>query len=415
MPLTAFRPLLKHARTLRVSSPRPRRNNFVTAVPGVGNEMFVSSSPPPRWRLPILDTYILREMIPPFTFAFATFLLFWFVNIFFLAADFVVNKGAPFFVVLRFLIFRVPQATPMAFPFACLFATLMAFGRLMADNEINALRTSGVPFLRIVRLPVIAGLVAFAASYLMNERIVPYATDMSTRTFYQMVYKAQSLPIEPNLFRQDSTTGMTFYVGSVDADHKTMHTIQIFKRGRNVPYQEVTAAETGYLDGAVLVLKNAQVVRFKPDGSFDQETHPKEVSIGLPLGESAENFLSTAYNDPFTMDSKHLADDIKFRKQTGQGGTELANREITLAQKLAYPFASFIAVMIALPLAVRFGKKGRALGIALSIVMMFCYWAVGAMTAAFAHNGILNPYFAAWIPNILMAAGAGALILLEDR
>src|SRR5471030_89589 len=149
--------------------------------------MFVRSSPPPRCRLPILDTYILREMVPPFTFAFATFLLFWFVNIFFLAADYVVNKGAPFFVVLRFLIFRVPQATPMAFPFACLFATLMAFGRLMADNEINALRTSGVPFIRIVRLPVIAGLVAFAASYLMNERIVPYATDMSTRTFYQMV------------------------------------------------------------------------------------------------------------------------------------------------------------------------------------------------------------------------------------
>jgi lipopolysaccharide export system permease protein len=411
----AFRPSLKHARTLRVSSPRPRRNNFVTAVPGVGNEMFVRSSPPPRWRLPILDTYILREMVPPFTFAFATFLLFWFVNIFFLAADFVVNKGAPFFVVLRFLIFRVPQATPMAFPFACLFATLMAFGRLMADNEINALRTSGVPFLRIVRLPVIAGLAAFAASYLMNERIVPYATDMSTRTFYQMVYKAQSLPIEPNLFRQDSTTGYTFYIGSVDADHRTMHTVQIFKRGRNAPYQNVTAAETAYLDGALLILKNAQVVEFKPDGSIDHGGPAHDVKIGLPLGESAENFLSTAYNDPFTMDSKHLADDIKFRKQNGQGGTELANREITLAQKLAYPFASFIAVMIALPLAVRFGKKGRALGIALSIVMMFAYWAVGAMTAAFAHNGLINPYLAAWLPNILMALGAGLLIFLEDR
>ena len=403
-------------RTSRASSLRPRRNSPVTAVPGVGNEMFVnSSSPSPRWRLPILDMYILREMLPPFGFAFATFLLFWFVNIFFLAADYVVNKGAPFFVVLRFLIFRVPQATPMAFPFACLFATLMAFGRLMADNEINALRTSGVPFIRIVRLPVIAGLAAFGLSYMVNERLVPYATDMSTRTFYQMVYKAQTLPIEPNLFRADSTTGLTFYVGSVDEDHKTMHNVQIFKRGHTSPFQEITAAQTGHLDGALLILENAVTVTFKTDGSIDKDLPAHVVNIGLPLGESAENFLSTAYNDPYTMDSEHLRQDIKFRKQTGQGGGDLANREVLLARKLAYPFASFIAVMIALPLAVRFGKKGRALGIALSIVMMFAYWAVGAMTEAFAHNGLLNAYVAAWLPNILMAAGAGLLIFLEDR
>jgi len=377
--------------------------------------MFVGSSPPPRWRLPILDMYILREMWPPFAFAFATFLLFWFVQILYLAADYVVNKGAPFFVVMRFLVFRIPQGTPMAFPFACLFATLMAFGRLMADNEINALRTSGVPFLRIVRLPILAGLVAFGASYMINEHLVPLATDLSTRTFYQMVYKAQSLPIEPNLFRQDPTTGYTFYVGSVDDDHRTMHTVQIFKRGRTAPFQEVIAAKTARLDGALLVLLDAEVITFKPDGSLEAQSRSKEEDIALPLGESAENFLSTAYNDPYTMDSKRLAEDIKFRKQTGQGGADLSLREITLAQKLAYPFASFIAVMIALPLAVRFGKRGRALGIALSIVLMFVYWTVGSLAGAFAHNNLINPYFAAWFPNILMALGAGILIYLEDR
>jgi len=45
----------------------------------------------------------------------AAFFLFWFANIFVLAADYLVNKGAPVFLVLRFLLFRVPQATPMRF------------------------------------------------------------------------------------------------------------------------------------------------------------------------------------------------------------------------------------------------------------------------------------------------------------
>ncbi|MFN2459612.1 MAG: LptF/LptG family permease [Candidatus Velthaea sp.] len=387
----------------------------MAAYPGVGNEMFVRTTPRRPWRLPILDIYIMREMAPPFVFAFGTFLLFWFVNIFFLAADYVVNKGAPIFVVLRFLIFRVPQATPMAFPFACLFATLMAFGRLMADNELTALRTSGVRFFRIVRLPIVAGLVAFGASYAINERIVPMSTDLSTRTFYQIIYKVQSLPIEPNLFRQDPATGNTFYVGSVEADNRTMHNVMIFKPGRTTPFMEVIAAKTARLGGAVLTLQNAVINHYNADGTAVFSSPAKTVEVGLPLGETAENFLSTAYNDPYTMDSKRLADDIKFRKQTGQGGSDLATREITLAQKFAYPFASFIAVLIALPLAVKFGKKGRALGIAMSIVMMFVYWGVGAMSAAFGRNNTIDPYVAAWVPNVLMALAGGTLILNEDR
>jgi len=389
----------------------------MAAFPGVGNDMLVRTAPRPPWRLPILDSYILREMWPPFAFAFGTFLLFWFVNIFFLAADYVINKGAPVFVVLRFLIFRVPQATPMAFPFSCLFATLMAFGRLMADNEITALRTSGVRFLRIVRFPIIAGLVAFGVSYWINENIVPASTDLSTRTFYQIVYKVQSLPIEPDIYRHDPSTNNTFYVGSVEADNRTMHNIQIFKPGTNPnnPFKTIISAKTGALIGSEIVLKDAVVTTFSDTGSVSGIVTEKTATIGLPLAESAQNFLSSAYNDPYTMDSKRLKQDIQMRKVTGQGGSDLAAREITLAQKLAYPCASFIAVLIALPLAVKFGKKGRALGIALSIVMMFVYWGVGAMSAAFGRNHTIDPYLAAWLPNVLMAAAGGYLILAEDR
>ena len=135
----------------------------MAAFPGLRIPAFARAIPP-RPRLPILDAYLLREVAAPFGFALGAFFLFWFANIFVLAADYLINKGAPVFLVLRFLLFRVPQATPMAFPFACLFGTLLGFGRLMADNEITALRTSGVSFLRIIRLPLLAGvLVALTA------------------------------------------------------------------------------------------------------------------------------------------------------------------------------------------------------------------------------------------------------------
>jgi len=388
----------------------------VTAFPGVGSPAY-ARTPAPRLRvLPILDGYVLREVAAPFGFALGAFFLFWFANIFVLAADYLVNKGAPVFLVLRFLVFRVPQATPFAFPFACLFGTLLGFGRLAADNEINAMRTSGVSFFRIIRLPLIAGLTVAIVSFLINEHVAPVTTDLSTRSFYQILYRSQTLPVEPNIFRSDPATGYTYYIQSVSPDGKTMQNVMIWEPARATPFVQVLTAKTARIEGTEIVLDRAVQTRIDSGGQISAvDVIAKELRLSLPMGDNGQNFLSTSNNDTFTMNTQRLAQDIKFRKMTGQGGTDLASRELTLGTKYAYPFAAFIAVILAVPLAVRFGKRGRTLGIVLSIVGLFGYYAMVALAAAFGKNGALNPYLAAWLPNILTAAAGALLVWQENR
>jgi LPS export ABC transporter permease LptF len=387
----------------------------MSAFPGVRTPVYARAAPP-KVGLPIMDAYLLRELAAPFAFALGAFFLFWFANIFVLAADYLVNKNAPIFLVLRFLLFRVPQATPMAFPFACLFGVLLAFGRLVADNEINALRTSGVSFLRIIRLPLIAGIVVALVSFLINEHVAPVTTDLSTRSFYQILYHSQTLPVEPNMFRSDPSTGNTFYIQSVAPDGKTMQNIMIYQPDRTSPFQQILTAKSARIDGTEIVLEHAIRTQIKADGQIGAvDVEAKELRISLPMGDNGQNFLSGSMNDTYTMDTKRLAQDIKFRKQTGQGGTDLAGRELTLGSKYAYPFASFIAVVIAVPLAVRFGKKGRMLGIVMSLVALLVYYGMVALAAAFGKNGSLDPYLAAWLPNIILAAVGIFLIWREDR
>jgi lipopolysaccharide export system permease protein len=368
-----------------------------------------------NFRLPILDAYILREMALPFAFGLGAVYVFWFANIFVLAADYLINKGAPPFLILRFLIARMPQATPMAFPFACMFGTLLAFGRLTADNEITALRTSGVSFLRICRLPIFLGIAMFVISFGVNETIAPAAVDLSTRTFYQIVYHTATLPLEPHIFRSDPSTGKTFYIDSASPDGRTMFNVMIFEPTRNSPFLGVTVAKSARIENGQLILTDAVQSRILPNGTVQAlAIAAHEVTIPLPLGDTGEKFLSDAYNDPYAMNAQRLAAQIAFRKQTGQGGSDLATLEITLAQKYALPFASFIAILIALPLAVRFGKKGRTLGIALSVVVLFVYYVFSALGAAFGKNGAFPPWVAVWIPNVLLAALGGWLIYGED-
>jgi lipopolysaccharide export system permease protein len=363
----------------------------------------------------ILDAYVTQELTAPFGFAFGAFLLFWFINIFFLAADYIINAHAPFFLVLRFLVLRIPQATPYAFPFSMLFASLLGFGRLAADNELTAIRTSGTRFARVAAAPLIAGFTVFLLSYFINDQIAPRAVELSTRTFYQIVYHTSTLPIEPQFFRKDQASGRVFYVGDVSADRRTMLNVMIFDPARNTPFRQVITARQAVIKDQGLTLIDASIIRFKPNGLVDGETTGQRVSIGLPIGENADQFLTTTNNDVYTMNSAQLAAQIKAMEMTGQGGTALGMLKVTLAQKLSFPFASFVATLVALPLAVSVGKKGRALGIGLSIMLLFAYYLLSAACAAIGRNGAMNPYFAAWLPNILFGGIGTALFIREER
>ncbi|MHB8178726.1 MAG: LptF/LptG family permease [Vulcanimicrobiaceae bacterium] len=366
-------------------------------------------------RLPILDRYLLAEMVGPFLFAFGAFLLFWALNIFFIAADTLINQHAPFFLVLRFVLFRVPQAIPMAFPFASLFASLLAMGRLMGDNEVTAMRTAGIPLWRFALTPLIFGFAMFLLAYSMNEYVAPKSVDLSTRTFYQIIYHTNSLPIETQFFRKDPDTGNVFYVTQVSPNEKTMLGVQIFQPGHDGYWSQTVQAKTATVKGTILVLHDAIQTRYNSDGFVTQQQRVKTFRIGLPLGETVASFLSSLNSDPWTMSSKRLAAQVKSLQAQGIGGMALGNLEINLANKLAWPFACFIGVLIALPLALRFGRRGRTLGTALAILAFFVYFLMSSAASAFGQSGAVNPYVAAWVPNIIMGSVGGTLLWLEEH
>lgn len=366
-------------------------------------------------RLPILDSYVLGEILGPFVFAFIAFFLFWGFNIFFLAAKYILVGNAPFFLVMRFVLFRVPQSIPMAFPFATIFATLLGVGRLMADNELTAIRTSGVSLWRLALTPFAFGFCVFIVTWGMNEFVAPKSVDLSTRTFYQIIYHTASLPIEPQIYRKDPDTGNEFYVNNVEPDGHTMQGVQIFKPGRTGYWNETIQAKTAHVEGATLVLTDAILTFYNAEGYETSQTTTPEFRIGLPLGESAAQFLSTTNSDAYTMNSKQLSAQVNALRSQGVGGEALGNLELNLADKFAFPFSAVISVLIALPMAIKFGKKGRAMGMAMAIVAFFIYYVMTEAAAAFGSTGRMNPYLAAWLPNFIFGTAGLAMLWSEER
>ncbi|HET9029926.1 MAG TPA: LptF/LptG family permease [Candidatus Aquilonibacter sp.] len=366
-------------------------------------------------RVPILDRYLLGEMVRPFVFAFSAFLLFWALNIFFAAADYIINQHAPFFLVLRFVIFRIPPAIPMAFPFACLFAGLLAMARVTGDNEVIAMRTSGITLWRIALTPLLFGFAMFVVSYATNEWIAPASAEYSTRTFYQIIYHTNALPVEPQFFTKDPDTGNVFFITQILPDRKTMQGVQVYKPARYGAWSETLQAKTATVDHSALILHDVIDTRYNADGYVVGQQKIADAAIGLPLAEAAAQFMTTINSDASTTSSKQLSTQVQAMQAQGVSGTALGNLQVNLANKLAWPFASFIGVVIAVPLALRFGKRGRTIAIALAIAAFFVYYLMSSAGAALGRNAQINPYLAAWLPNIIMGTAGLLLLWLEER
>lgn len=365
-------------------------------------------------RIPILDRYVVSAMIPPFLFAIAAFLIFWAVNIFFIASDFVINQHAPVWLVLRFVLFRMPQCTPMAFPFASLFAGLLAMGQLMGNNEVTAMRAAGISVWRIALGPLLFGVAAAVACYYINETIAPQAVDISTRSFYQIVYHADALPAEQQIFRKDTTTDTVYYVGQVLPDNITLEAVQIFKAARMEPWSETMQAKTATLYNGYMVLHSPIVTRYDAKGNVTKQKTSADVAVTLPAGETGKEFLSSVNSDSWTMSSARLKQQIDALQSQGIGGTALGVLRVNLANKTAWPFACIVGVLLAVPLAIRFGNKGRSMGAAMAVFSFFVYYLLVTAASAFGRTGFMDATLACWLPNVIMSVAGVTMLWLED-
>lgn len=123
----------------------------------------------------IIQRYVLREHVGPFTFALSALTSLLLLN--YVAKQFgnLVGKGLSAEVIGKFLLLSVPFTVAMTLPMSVLVATLYAFSRLAAENEISALKASGVSVSRLLVPVLMAAAVISVGMVAFNDRVLPAA------------------------------------------------------------------------------------------------------------------------------------------------------------------------------------------------------------------------------------------------
>src|SRR3954470_11271134 len=105
----------------------------------------------------MIGRYVLKEHVGPFVFASTALTSLMLLQ--YIAKRFgeLVGKGLPASVIAEFMALSLPFTVAMTLPMAVLVSVLYAFSRLAAENEINAMKASGVGMLSVIGPVMLAG------------------------------------------------------------------------------------------------------------------------------------------------------------------------------------------------------------------------------------------------------------------
>ena len=150
-----------------------------------------------------ISRYIIREHLPPFFFSLA-------VIMFVFVTKFVVQyigklfgKGLSTLTIFEFIYLNLAWMLALAIPMAVLIASLMAFGRLSADNEITILKTAGINLYRIISPVLLCATLLTLGMIWYNDVVLPEFNHRARKLAQSITRKNPAFTLEQGLFMRE--------------------------------------------------------------------------------------------------------------------------------------------------------------------------------------------------------------------
>ncbi len=325
------------------------------------------------------------------------------VNLF----NLVINKGVSLSAVCKLILLLIPNILSYAIPLSILSATLLTIGRLAADNEIIAIRASGVNLYKLCFPIIMLGLLLSLASIPLNDRLKPKALFASRKLVKQIGVKSPTAFIEAGTFIRTFQNYIIFIYGIQD---NKLTNIRIYQPQEGKPTRTIIANR-----GEFKAIPDKDVVKLALfDGSSD-EPNPRDPNTFYKL-----NFR-TYY---LTLDVSGGAENLQ-RKLKDMSIRELRRQIRELAQdkikditpliteinkKLSFSFASFAFVLLGLPLAIWTRRREKFVGIGLSIGVFVAYYILFLAGEVLSVKNFIYPGLGMWLADIVLA-GTGVILI----
>ena len=402
------------------------------------------------FRIRLLPGYVFQEFSKTFMVAFLAVIIVLFVVMCYQQVS--ATKGLDFVSVFSLFPFLLAKAMPYALPFGTVCACALAYGRLSGDNEISAMRTSGVHLHHVIT-PVLAfGLLASGITYAMDDLLSPVLRfqkeKVQDRVFSNLVQQFGSMG-SPTFSWKNDTKKVQLYVDRIVGDE--LQGVAVFLSDNDQINQTIIAqsARLKYdvikgnsgennMRRLTIILKSGTVKPINPDRPARINIVPAQIGgdheTVLPYPFRSQeaggnpSYHSTAENQYKANQLRQNIADIprqvnagkltaREAKETIAGLNKNLNEvQLEIYGRIALATSCFFLALVTVPLGIIIKRGHMIVAFLIGLILVVAYMMAFMVGSKFlGMGGYMHPALAVWFPNILLVGAGGWLMITVFR
>ena len=342
----------------------------------------------------ILDQYIFKRFISSLLIALSAFIIIFLIVSIIDFLDKFIEYNLTSKEVLLYYIYTIPWFINIALPMSLLISTIFTLGSLQKNNEITALKASGVSIRRVgLSILLSGGLFCFFLFFFENTVVVN-----SIQKRYEIDKKLKPLSRK---YIKNRKNNIYYHLDNAFLEIKKFN----YKNdtGYNISIQNYNNSDIIYRIDAKKMIWNEGENSWKLEFCNIREWKNNDFifytlkDTTLFIKDVNPEIIKRDFVKPEEMDYWELSAFIKKLENKGLSTTRwLVNKHY----KTAFACIPLIMIIFGLALSIQKPKSSHALGIGLSIIVIFMYYALITFGKTLGYNNILPPLISVWSINL---------------
>jgi lipopolysaccharide export system permease protein len=290
----------------------------------------------------------------------------------------------------------------MTMPFATLLAMLYCLGNMSRNNEIIAMRASGIPLFRIIRSYLIMGVAMYLFTLWLNEQFVPQARRLASQIMFKpagvnMAFAARSSSDVLGYSNVQENRQWTAH--NLDLVSNTMRNVTVTHLSRSADQHKlrsIVADRAEYVDGYGWFFYDVKFIRYAADGSPTLvQRVPKFTNASYK--ETPKDIASAQQPESDMMTFGEISRQMRSIDKKSDAYLKL---RMERHKRIAMPAICIVFVLQAAPFGIFHTRAGMIKGVTISIGLCLVYYFVAAAFIGLGQKEMMPMVLAAWLPNI---------------
>jgi len=308
-----------------------------------------------------------------------------------------------------YVLLKVPFMFIQMTPASILLACITVFSLMNRNNELLAIRSSGVSIYFLIRPAIIAGIGLALLMFFLGETVVPVSMAKANHIKHFVIKKNKQQFLTGRKDIWIKSDNRLVHINYFDPVQQTVSGITISFLGSEFELEKRIDAKTGIYKNGQWILKDiVEQVHSKNSSDYDVMQYKQQIIDSVFKPEDLNDITKKS-------DEMSFYELKKYVNKVENEGYDAVTYRVDLNGKIAFPFICIIMVLTGAATGMRaFAKDNIPVSIAIGVVIAFIYWTMHGFCLSLGYGSILPPVVSAWTANIFFSC-FGILYLVNTE